>query len=227
MLSIFKRYNDSGFTMVEFLLVLTIISMLMIFVFSGCTRGMIQAYEDEALAHLTVIRTALERYAIDHDGEYPAYILGGDTEGWDAKTGCETIITRPPFGLNLKQTNLEGGGARPPKDPLIDGGYLDTYPENPFVKNNSRYAPTFSGGVENQPGTGDVRFGFNSLKMGNVLDDPRFLWSRYRSTGKGPCSTHQTRKYDVASCMDEGFWIAIQEKRDKPILLDRGNPRSS
>lgn len=171
--------NQSGFTFIELLISLTLMILLVVMILPGCTSGIRRAYLDEARENLKVIQSALERYAVDHDGCYPAYILGGDLRGWNTETGCESIIARPPFAYNLKQTNNIGGGARPPQDPLISGGYLESYPDNPFMKKFVKHAPTFSGGIEDEPGTGDVRFGFSGTIMGNSLDDPRFLWSRY------------------------------------------------
>jgi type II secretory pathway pseudopilin PulG len=171
--------KESGFTTIELLVILVLLISLMLFVFSGCAQQLRRALQEETIANLKTIQAALERYASDHNGAYPAYILGGDAAGWDLKAGCDTIVRRPPFVDNIKQTNLEGGGAQPPFDPLIDGGYLESYPDNPFLQNLTKKAPAFSGGVEGKIGSGDVRFGFNSTIMGNALDDPRFLWSRY------------------------------------------------
>jgi type II secretory pathway pseudopilin PulG len=177
--SVYPEINDLGFTVVELALSLALLVLLVMMVLPGCTSGIRQAYLDEARGNLKIIQTALERYAVDHDGCYPQYILGGDISGWDTKTGCETIVARPHFADNLKQTNLKGGGARPPEDPLISGGYLESYPDNPFMKKFEEKAPTFSGGIEGHAGSGDVRFGFSGTIMGNALDDPRFLWGRY------------------------------------------------
>ncbi|MFH1514131.1 MAG: hypothetical protein ABIG42_01595 [bacterium] len=170
--------RDCGFTVVELTISAIILSVLLI-VLCGCTSSILQTYHDELKNNLKTIQAALERYSVDHDGSYPEYLIGGDLAGWDTKTGCESISARPPFALNIKQTNLEGGGSRPPQDPLIEGGYLTSYPSNPFLKDKIEEAPAFSGGLNGQPGTGDVRFGLSGTIMGNALDDPYFLWGRY------------------------------------------------
>jgi competence protein ComGC len=177
--------SESGFTLIE----ITIITVLMIIsgilFLQGCsTAGLKESYLNQVRENLAIIRAAVERYAVDHDGNYPQFLLGGDIQGWDTENGCDAISDRPMYAPNIRQTNLEGGGAEPPRDPLIQGGYLRSYPDNPLLASFRQNAPTLSGGVAKKLGTGDVRFGYDAMKMGNVLDDPRFLWSRYPVFGQ-------------------------------------------
>ena len=174
-----QNRSESGFTQIEFMICTMFLLVILGLFFCGCTQKIKEAYFKEVRENLKVIQTALEKYAVDNNGSYPQFILGGDLKGWDTCEGCETIVARPGFASNLKQTNLKGGGARPPKDPLINGGYLESYPQNPLLKHFGDKAPSLSGGVPGQPGSGDVRFGYSGLVMGNGLDDPRYLWGKY------------------------------------------------
>jgi len=171
--------ND-GFTLIELLISFFLSVLLFILIIPGCTGKNIKAFHFETISNLKVIQVALERYAVDHDGEYPQFIMGGDKGGWMG--GCESIRNRPSFVENIRQTNFKGGGAKPPLDPLIEGGYLDpSYPQNPFCRDpgDSSKIIELTGGDPLVSGSGDVRFGHDGAVMGNVIDDPRFLWDVY------------------------------------------------
>jgi len=114
--------------------------------------------EREVKAGIRTIETALERYATDHDGAYPRYIWGGDSEGWE----------------HYWRQDDPAGTRRNIIDPLIRWGYLDSYPTNPFVRHGKSVISTTSSNGSEQPGAGDPRFGFNGDIMGNGLSDPRF-----------------------------------------------------
>jgi competence protein ComGC len=169
----------SGFTTVELLIISLLLSAVVIFIIPGCAKKNDISFRKQTYENLKIIKAALERYAVDHNGEYPQFLIGGDKRGWDPVSGCDAITKRPPFKENIRQTNYKGGGARPPLDPLIAGGYLDSYPVNPFVGNRGIEILELTGGIGAKPGSGDVRFGFDGTKMGNVVDDPRFLWDVY------------------------------------------------
>jgi len=157
------------FKLPGFLAELAVIATI-VFLFStssSCVLGVAsrdRAREAETKANLHTIQIALERYAIDHSGAYPNYIMGGDMRGWDPKHGCRAITEAAE-------------DKRPPEDPLIKYAYMNSYPTNPFVDSASEkadlIAQTGSGGTE---GYGDVRFGFDGSIMGNCLDDPRWLF---------------------------------------------------
>ncbi|MEO7995367.1 MAG: hypothetical protein ABI743_13300, partial [bacterium] len=70
----------------------------------------------ETVASLRQIQVALERYGIDSNGRYPAMLYGGDFADDFATTDAE------------RQSAWHGD-----VDPLLELGYLATYPENPFA----------------------------------------------------------------------------------------------
>jgi hypothetical protein len=72
---------------------------------------------------------------------------------------------------------------RPPRDALIEGGYLDDYPRNPFLRpGDGVNTVIFKTGASYTLGDGDVRFGWDGERMGNLLDDPRYLFNNGRPT---------------------------------------------
>ncbi len=153
------------------------VSMIMPVILTMACSGMDLSREAETKVNLHTIQEALNRYAVDHGGAYPEYILGGDLAGWDSESGCRAVTEAPSEDKS------------PPPDPLIEGGYMSSYPTNPFL--SSRSALTFvvaKTGTSAEPGYGDVRFGLSGDIMGNCLDDPRYLFTkdgqatRYRYT---------------------------------------------
>ena len=153
--------NRDGFTLIEMLVVIAMIGILASIALPNFLKAKDKAKEAEVKAGLHIIQVALERYANDHVGEYPGYIIGGDERGW---WKSDAIALRNP-------------GELPPRDPLIEGGYLRSYPKNPFIEDGLTDIVENTGNPDNlHPGGGDIRFGFTGTSMGNTLDDPRMLW---------------------------------------------------
>ncbi len=117
--------------------------------------------EAHTKSKLHQIQIAVEKYYDDH-GEYPAYLLGGDKEGWDYYN--KHVPPDEPYF----------------RDPLIEGGYIDSYPVNPFVDQpGGGYVKDGSSVEEFLEKTRlvshisfDPRFGMKGDKMGNVLMKP-------------------------------------------------------
>jgi len=162
-----KHSIQRGFTLIELLVVITIIGILAAIALPNYIKAKDKAKEAEVKANCHTIQIALERYATDHSGAYPNYILGGDTRGWDEHSGCRAITA--PTTEDTK----------PSRDSLIAFAYVYSYPHNPFIDAgdgvNSVIAWT---GASLKLGDGDIRFGWTGELMGNCLDDPRFLWTK-------------------------------------------------
>lgn len=163
-----KHKLEHGFTLIELLVVITIIGILAAIALPNYIKAKDKAKEAEVKANCHTIQIALERYATDHSGAYPNYILGGDTRGWDERSGCRAL-TLP----NSENT-------RPPRDPLIHFAYVYSYPNNPFIDAGEGITSVIAWtGASLSLGDGDIRFGWTGEIMGNTLDDPRFLFTAY------------------------------------------------
>jgi type II secretion system protein G len=160
-----KHSIQRGFTLIELLVVITIIGILAAIALPNYIKAKDKAKEAEVKANCHSIQIALERYATDHSGAYPNYILGGDTRGWDDRSGCRSL------------TWTSDEDKRPPRDPLVHFAYVNSYPHNPFVDAGEGITSVIAWtGASLKLGDGDVRFGWTGELMGNTLDDPRFLF---------------------------------------------------
>ena len=153
-----KTLDNKGFTLVEMLVVITIIGILASIAVPNYMKAKNKAKEAECKSNMHVIQAALERYATDHDGNYPPYLIGGDKAAWDY---WHSRNDRAFPNASFLQ------------DPLIAFGYIDGYPKNPFV-NDGSVVITTTGGLQGQAGTGDPRFGMGGDVIANVVDDPRY-----------------------------------------------------
>jgi prepilin-type N-terminal cleavage/methylation domain-containing protein len=157
---------ERGFTLIELLVVITIIGILAAIALPNYIKAKDKAKEAEVKAACHTIQVALERYATDHSGAYPNYILGGDQRGWDEREGCRALTL--PASENQ----------RPPRDPLIHFCYVTSYPGNPFIDPGEGVSSVIMWTSNYTTlGWGDVRFGWTGEIMGNTLDDPKFLFS--------------------------------------------------
>jgi prepilin-type N-terminal cleavage/methylation domain-containing protein len=169
-----KHKLERGFTLIELLVVITIIGILAAIALPNYIKAKDKAKEAEVKANCHTIQIALERYATDHSGAYPNYILGGDTRGWDSRSGCRALT----WNNGDNSANAEQG--RPPRDPLIHFAYVNSYPDNPFIDAGEGITSVIAWtGASLSLGDGDIRFGWTGELMGNTLDDPRFLFSSF------------------------------------------------
>lgn len=153
--------SQNGFTLVEMLVVITIIGILAALAIPNMTRARNKAKEAEVKANLHSIQAALERFYVDN-AQYPAYIGGGDQGGW--------------YRFQKRMRDASNEDARWLADPLIEDGYIDiSYPKNPFVNQAQSHNIVRITGGNGNAGSGDPRFGMGGDIVGNGLDDPRFL----------------------------------------------------
>lgn len=151
-----------AFTLIELLVVITIIGMLAAIALPNYLRAKDKAKETQTIANIHTLQTAVERYSVDQ-GEFPLFLLGGDVEGWRNwhSRSYSGVAAYSVAALN---------------DPLIYGGYLASYPKNPFVDNGlsiiSSTGNATSPTGEYQAGDGDPRFGFQGDIIGNGIENP-------------------------------------------------------
>ncbi len=170
-----KLTDENGFTIVELIVVSCMMLILFLTLASCGVPNLHKAREAEVKANIHIIQVALERYEMDHI-KYPEMLWGGDKDGWQPykQTGCRAMWDNEAYNGENEDT------ARPPLDPLIAYGYLSSYPTNPF-SNVSDNLPLdtvirWTGLEPSKHGNGDPRFGFKGNLMGNILEDPRYLW---------------------------------------------------
>lgn len=194
------RTNDKGFTLIELLVVITIIGILAAIALPNYIKAKDKAREAEVKANVHAIQIALERYATDHSGQYPAMIWGGDEKGWTPieGVGCRTMWEHDPF------TGANEAAAAPPFDPLINLGYMYSYPRNAFLNDGEGLSTIvrWTGPSPCDVGDGDPRFGFDGEMMGNILEDPRYLWHKvgggYPLTRVQNCFLDEATEYYVS-----------------------------
>jgi len=170
------RSYDKGFTLIELLVVITIIGILAAIALPNYIKAKDKAREAEVKANVHTIQIALERYATDHSGQYPKMIWGGDEKGWTPvdNVGCRTMWP----SVHPQWNGSDEANSAPPFDPLIQLGYMHTYPRNAFMNDGEGLSSVirWTGPSPCALGDGDPRFGFTGEVMGNTLEDPRYLW---------------------------------------------------
>ena len=135
-------FKHKGFTLVELLVVVGIIGVLVAIALPNFARFKDRAKETQAKSNASTIQQALERYAVDNDGYYPAWLYGGDisdsytvpqwmfeqriTMGAGLVAGS-TKITKVP---NWMTSTFPAAGDG---DALMLSGQMEAYPKNPFI----------------------------------------------------------------------------------------------
>ncbi len=108
--------------MVELLIVVAIIGILAAIVIPEFQSHSQQAKEAVAKENLRILREAIERYALDHNGVPPGYLGGTFTDS----TG---ILVQLTFCTNSTGDSI---GSKTKSGSYIYGPYLSELPENPF-----------------------------------------------------------------------------------------------
>jgi len=185
-----KRSHSQGFTLIELLVVITIIGILAAIALPNYIKAKDKAKEVEVKANLHTIQIALERYSVDHKC-YPAYIIGGDSDGW-----------LNWHGMHDSEDPLNGIV----RDPLIAYNYITSYPENPFVDEGSVILEATSDVPDPQQGDGDPRFGYRGNIMGNGVEDFYFYFHR-----EGGYPISETSEIETRRTLPEGLPFADTE----------------
>jgi hypothetical protein len=123
--------------------------------------------EAEVKANLHKIQLAVERYATDHGGQYPPYLIGGQGKYSEYVEGSANAFINVTDCPNREMLS----------DPLLREGYIEAYPKNPFATNGAaihRFQVDIKDTLHNgtkEAQTHGTRFGPYCILMGNVMAD--------------------------------------------------------
>jgi type II secretory pathway pseudopilin PulG len=198
------NHRGNGSKLIELAFVLSLIAILVFLGLPKFVQGKDAAKEGEAKANLHTLQQAIERYATDN-GEYPRYLLGGDVRGWEAWH----IVWDAANNTEMADGRVASNDLV--RDPLIEYGYLDSYPANPFTDDGHiRIGQTNVDGSE-QPGRGDPRFGWAGNLMGEGLDDPNFFKGALNNSLFAWSSVETRRTLDHGEWMNVPDWFKNPE----------------
>ncbi len=188
-----------GFSLVELLVVITIVGILAAIALPNYNKFRIKGRETEVKANIHVIQEAIERYYVN-EKEYPGVLVGGDQNSWGVWHDRNPLLT-DIF------------------DPLIEHNYVDSYPKNPFVdEQKGGLYLQMSGGDIYTPASGDPRFGMKGTIMPNSVDDP--LW--FTVGGENVAETINTAgAYQIDNYGVYGGYLTPQN--EKTIYIIQGS----
>ena len=134
--------KEKAFTLVEVILVVTILGILGALVLPAFQGHIAKARESAAKDNLRAIRSQIELYKLQHKGIPPGYLDGSG-------------VPEELMQLQFTGTTTETGAASPstvPSEPYLYGPYVKRLPENSFNKlSNIVYVPeatAFSAAVD-------------------------------------------------------------------------------
>ena len=138
--------KEKAFTLVELILVVSILGILGALVLPTFQGHIAKARESAAKDNLRVMRIQIELYKLQHNGIPPGYVNG---------SGAPTALLE----LQFTGTTTETGAASPstlPSAPYLYGPYVKKIPQNPYNKlSNITYvneATAFSAAVDGTSG---------------------------------------------------------------------------
>lgn len=113
--------TKKAFTLVELIIVVSILGILAAIVIPQVQGNTTQAKESAAKSSLQALRTQIGMYKLDHDGLVPGYSGG---------TVSTTDLVNQFVGTSA--TTGEAISTTTPSTPFTCGPYLSDFPENPF-----------------------------------------------------------------------------------------------
>jgi prepilin-type N-terminal cleavage/methylation domain-containing protein len=114
--------KKKGFTLVELIIVVTILGIMAAIVIPTFQGNVATAKESASKSNLMATRTQIELYKLQHNAYPPGYVNGAGTD-------TATLV------LQFTGTTTVTGIVSPstvPSDPFLYGPYLKKIPKNPF-----------------------------------------------------------------------------------------------
>ena len=161
--------NKKAFSLVEIILVVTLLGILAAIVLPSYQNHTANAKESSVKGNLMTIRSQIEVYKLQHGGVPPGYVNGGEAP----------IAT---MELQLTGTTTVSGAVSAstvPVDPYLYGPYLKKIPENPYNKlstvvyvdsgtNFSDAADGTSSGWLYKKETGEFKINWNDIDRSGI-----------------------------------------------------------
>ena len=219
----YPQEDRKGFTLIELLVVIVIIGILAAIALPNYIKVKDKAKEAEVKANLHNIQLSIERFAVDTEGAYPQYLIGGEAKyAATVNTGASSNAF-----MNVQDCDpIEGVS-----DPLLRRGYIDAYPRSPFTRNGiaihqyqdppvtGDFTDLMRNGADgeayNGGGTGDLgtRFGPYCTTMGAVLAEFRYQEWTYVNVDNGNWQPRPT-----GTLAEYPFWDMWEGNRPLPFL---------
>jgi prepilin-type N-terminal cleavage/methylation domain-containing protein len=192
--------KKNGFTMVELLVVMGIILVLMAIALPAVNNGRMKAKNTEVKAGCNTIQKVLEEFAVDNSGGYPGahYVTNGNAvySGPGVIGGLPTYdgtAPRKDFFVAKNATDARGPNNASPQiatgianpsvvDALVERGYLQDYPANPFLRTNSGAKAQMSNLFLFNPGLSTSNPAANTFPIDTNRDT--IDWNRYTRAGE-------------------------------------------
>ncbi|HNY78273.1 MAG: prepilin-type N-terminal cleavage/methylation domain-containing protein [Sedimentisphaerales bacterium] len=125
----------NGFTLVELMIVVAILGILGAIVFPTYQSNTAEAKASSAKSNLSILRTQIELYKMQHNGALPGSAMGGPI--------AEGLL--PEQFLGTTAIDGDSSPSKTPSDPYLYGPYLRTIPTNPFnSESNIKYSTDFA-----------------------------------------------------------------------------------